>query len=98
MAQSIDLEAVMEDGRTLKIAADQRDFAKWEIQPEATGQTAITRMRFLAWSSAFRQQLYKGSFVEFNELDCIEVGTPDNGESEEAGGLDPGRSAASADA
>lgn len=92
----VELVATMDSGKTLTVVADQRDFAKWEIQPEAMRDTYITRMRFLAWSAAYRQQLYKGSFAEFNEADCVEVFPPET-DDEDGDGLDPGQSAASAE-
>jgi hypothetical protein len=89
-ASKVQLLAYMSDDREVQVVADQRDFAKWEIQPEAMkAEAVVTRLRFLAWSAAFRQQLYKGSFVEFNELDCVEVTTPDSEDDTEGVGLDP---------
>lgn len=83
----VELIAYMEDGRELAVVADQRDFAKWEVQPY--DDVSVTRLRFLAWSAAYRQQVYKGAWTEFNELDCVEVGTPDDA-VKESKSLDPG--------
>ena len=92
----LELVASMDDGREIAVVADQRDFAKWEIQPEAAaGAAYVTRVRFLAWSAAHRKGDYKGSFVEFNQVDCVQVEAP--GDAEESDSLDPGRSAASAE-
>lgn len=90
---TVELAAHMDDGRVLAVVADQRDFARWEIQPEAdSAGTNHTRARFLAWSAAQRQGLYKGSFIEFNTVDCVQVDSGDDGGGDgEATALDPGR-------
>lgn len=90
-ASKIQLTAFMEDGRELRVDIDQRDMAKWEIQPEAAGETPMTRLRFLAWSAAYRQRLYKGSFAEWNADDCVAVEDGDGGSAEDVESLDPGR-------
>lgn len=90
---TVKLVAYMADSAILPVTADQRDFAKWEVQPYA--DAVVTRLRFLAWSAAYRTKAYKGSWTEFNEIDCIEVNAPGDavGESD---GLDPGNPETSA--
>lgn len=105
----IELQAELEDGKLLLCVADQRDIARWEVQEEAQlkPQPAITRLRFLAYSALHRQQLFTGSWADFQEQ-CLEAGPPDEPEQpavtaqaerqeqEEEQGLDPGRSDQSA--
>lgn len=87
----VPLVAQMEDGNNLSVVADMRDFAKWEIQPEAglPNPATFTRSRFLAWSAARRAKLYAGSWMEFNEQDCVEVSSPDDDKPQDGDGLDP---------
>jgi hypothetical protein len=81
----------LENGETLRAASDQRDFAKWEVQPFYNEDRLHLKARFLAWSASTREGLYKGTFEKFNERDCIEVSVAgEDGEGEQ--GLDPGRS------
>jgi hypothetical protein len=90
---TVELTAFMADGKALEVVADQRDFARWETMPNQ--DSTFIKLRFMAWSSAYRAQLYKGSFAEWNEQDCVEV-VAAAGDDEEVDGLDPGRPAASA--
>ena len=105
----IELLAEMADGATHQVVADQRDFAKWEIQEfadnsvyqvvdgkrmETVQSRTHLKTRFLGWSAMTRQGLTSVPFDKFNEVDCIEVNSPDdeNGEGEQ--GLDPGQTEA----
>ncbi len=73
-------EAVMDvalDGRDdpITVYVDQRDFAAWEIRPEAENERAwvFTRSRFVVWHAAKRAGQYSGTWPEFNERDAIQV-------------------------
>lgn len=79
----------MDGGPTHVVVADQRDYAKLEVQAFAEGAAMHTKARFLAWSALTRQQVITSTFDRFNEVDCIEVVVTDE-EGEQ--GLDPGRS------
>ena len=96
-----ELYVEMEDGTTFSVVADQRDIARWEVQPfggpfSGFEDKGMTGMRFLAWSAAFRQQLTTLKWEEFNDK-CVEAIPP--GEEEEgevpADAEDPGRPAPS---
>lgn len=90
------LQYEMEDGRVEFVVADQRDFAKWEVQPQAaTEGRPHTKIRFLTWSAATRQQLTKLSFAEWDEH-CVEAGDRAEGEGEQGTGeSEPGQSVTS---
>lgn len=88
-------KVTMEDGSTYEVVSDQRDVAKWEVQPFGTPWSeAATRLftysRFRAWSAARRAKKYVGTWEEFGE-ECVAV----DGVEEEAA-PDPGQPAASA--
>jgi hypothetical protein len=84
-------------GETL-VVADQRDYARWEVQPFRDDEAIFLRLRFLAWSAMFRQGAYTKPFDQFNEADCLFVGAPDDEDDDEGPEdqqrLDPGRKAA----
>jgi hypothetical protein len=79
----------LDSGEMLRVVSDQRDYARWEVQPFHDNELLHVKARFLAWSAAFREGRYKGGWEKFNERDCVEVGVVDDGEGEQ--GLDPGR-------
>lgn len=96
MLMEIDVE--MEGGDTYQVVADQRDMAKWEVQPfgcsfnefESRGMTAI---RFLAWSALSRQQKITMKWDEFN-AQCIEAMA--SGDDEDTDADNPGQTVPSA--
>lgn len=91
----VELDVTMADGKTHKVIADGRDYAKMEVQgfPE---EAQLTKVRFLAWSTMHRQQLTTVPFARFNETDCVDAETiADPDEAEDEQGLDPGRPEAS---
>lgn len=98
---TFELRAEMEDGAVHDVVADQRDLAKWEVQPFGTSMEEMksrlaTAMRFLAWSALTRQGDIELKWVEFDAR-CIEVG--DIPEAEASGApdaVDPGKPARSA--
>ncbi|MGW3619486.1 hypothetical protein [Micromonospora arida] len=96
-----ELSVEMDDGHTHKVIADQRDIAKWEVQPFGGPFTefdakAMTGMRFLAWSAMTRQQLTTLKWDAFNDA-CVEAMPLDDEESElPADALDPGQTVPSA--
>jgi hypothetical protein len=92
-----ELVAEMDDGSTHHVIADQRDYARWEVQPDADDARYHLKARFLAWSAMTRQGLTTTPFSRFNLNDCVEVHVPDDDESAEGEqGLDPGRKEAGA--
>lgn len=67
----------MEDGTQYTVDADQRDVAKWEMQPfgtsgNAMGERIHLAMRFMAWSALRRMGTMKLAWDEFSEQ-CVEV-------------------------
>jgi hypothetical protein len=87
------LTAEMDGGQLINVVADQRDYARLEVQPFADGGIH-TRMRFLAWSVMTRDGKTTATWDAFNEVDCVEVESLDEDdadESEGGQGLDPGR-------
>jgi hypothetical protein len=101
---TFELDVEMDDGATYQVVADQRDIARWEVQPfgwpivKVEDHASMSFFRFLGWSAMFRQQLTTLKWEQFNDT-CVEVlpadddedgtGVPDDAE-------DPGRPAASA--
>lgn len=95
----VEMEPALSGGESVRwrVVADQRDMARWEVQPfggplkdlEAVGMTA---MRFLAWSASVRQRLFTGTFEQWSNL-CIEAmpidDEPEAGASDDGPG-DPG--------
>lgn len=81
MIFELDVEMEPVDGSTEPIrwvvVADQRDMARWEVQPfggplkdlEAVGMTA---MRFLAWSASVRARRFTGTYELWETL-CVEA-------------------------
>jgi hypothetical protein len=67
----------MEDGKTWEVTADQRDVARWEIQPfggplARMSEKLMTFGRFVAWSASKRQGLTDLSWEAFDNA-AIEV-------------------------
>lgn len=67
----------LEDGDPIDVVADQRDVARFEVQPFGCAWSEVsgrlhTAMRFTAWSAMFRQGMTKLSWAKFDEQ-CIEV-------------------------
>jgi hypothetical protein len=87
------LVVTMDDGKVFDVVADQRDYARLEVQSFA--QAGIhTRMRFLSWSVMTREGKTSATWDEFNEVRCVETEAPDDtaddDETEGEQGLDPG--------
>lgn len=89
-SMAIKLHVEMEDGLQFDVVADQRDFAKWEVQPfgrpfEQFEERAMTGLRFLAYSAAVRGGLT--DLFKWDDFDakCVEVMPPDDEEE----GADP---------
>jgi hypothetical protein len=94
----------MDDGETFQVVADQRDVARFEVQPfgfpfgtEVEKNLGMGTMRFLAWSAAYRQQLTKLEWSAF-DAQCVEAMPPDEDEVAEqpADASHPGQPAPSA--
>lgn len=85
--------AEMDDGRTLSVVLDQREYASAEAA-EATiaGMSGShTRARYMVFHALKRTDQYKGTWAQFNGRDCIEVETfPEDADGDDDG-LDPGR-------
>lgn len=98
----MELNVEMDDGSTYQVVADQRDIAKWEVQPfgwpvsQAEEQMSMGFLRFLAWSAATRRQLTTLKWDQF-DAQCVEAGPLDDEEgSVPADASDPGQPARSA--
>ena len=99
----IELNVEMEDGSTYKVVADQRDIAKWEVQPfgfpaaQMEERMSMNMLRFLAWSAMTRQQLTALPWLQF-DAQCIEAFPLDDEDegSVSADAGDPGTPAPSA--
>jgi hypothetical protein len=71
------LIATMEDDSQIKVIADQRDVARWEIQPfgtslEAARGRSFTFLRFLCWNAARRTGATKLTWEQFDDR-CVDV-------------------------
>ena len=98
----MELNVELEDGSTYQVVADQRDIAKWEIQPfgfpaaQMEDRMSMSMLRFLAWSAMTRQQLTALKWDAFNDQ-CVEAVPLDDEEgSVPADASDPGQPARSA--
>jgi hypothetical protein len=79
------LTVEMADGGTWDVAVDQRDVAKWEMQPFYSDDRITVRQRFLAYAASVRGKQTELTWGKFSDA-CVEVrGTP--GWSEET--VDP---------
>jgi hypothetical protein len=99
-----ELTVEMDGGETFQVVADQRDIARWEVQPfgwpfapDAEGRMpamSMTMFRFLGWSASTRRQLTKLTWEQFG-AQCIEA-MPLGDEDESAlpaDASDPGQTA-----
>lgn len=100
MGVKVPVTVEMDDGRTLNVVLDQRDYAAVEAQDIDPQQQRNTWMRFLAFNALARSKQYGGSWAEFNTADCVEALSSDDVEEPTGDdeGLDPGRKAPSAGA
>lgn len=95
----MELRAEMEDGRALDVVADQRDVARWEVQPFGCAMSEWDSRinlatRFLAWSALTRQGELAGQTWDQFNADCVEVGdmpAPDDADDadDQAADADP---------
>lgn len=75
---SFELDVEMEGGTTYMVVADQRDIARFEVQPfgwpvvRIEENASMAFFRFLAWSAAARQQLTKLTWPDF-DAQCVEA-------------------------
>lgn len=96
MGIKLEYDVEFDDGRIERVVADQRDFAKWEVQDFYNPSRMHVQVRFYAWSALKRDGRYTWSFDKFNVTDCVSVSHPKDDEDEEeqegGQGLDPGRS------
>jgi hypothetical protein len=88
----IHLNVTMDGGQHYQVVADQRDYARLEVQPFA--EVGLhTRIRFFAWSVMTREGKTTATWDDFNLTHCVEVESvydDDDDESEGEQGLDPG--------
>lgn len=96
-ALTYNLSAAMEGGSSFEVTADQRDIAKWEIEPfgcpvTAADSRSYTFTRYLAFSAGRRKGTHALTWAEFGEQ-CINVEVLGD---EPADAADPGSPAASA--
>ena len=103
-----ELHVDMEDGGSWDVVADQRDIAKWEVQPfgwpigrligpDGEGDpsaVSLTFLRWLAWSASSRQQYTKLGWPEFNDV-CVDVAELEDQAPDAVDALDPGQPAPS---
>lgn len=96
-SQQYSMSVEMEDGTKWEVTADQRDIARWEIQPFGGPLSQISARiatfgRFVAWSASARQGKTDLAWPDFDnaavEVTELEAPTADDVE-------DPGRRAAS---
>jgi hypothetical protein len=88
------LIATMDDGSQIKVVADQRDVARWEVQPFGTSleqarSRSFTFLRFMAWNAARRGGLTKLPWERFDD-ECADVDV-EAGAVIAADAEDPGR-------
>jgi hypothetical protein len=104
-AMTFPLDVEMDDGTTFSVVADQRDIAKFEMQPFGfpfvvmETKASMSFFRYLAWSAGFRQGLTTLKWAEFDSR-CVEAMPPDVDDEDGEGGVpddagDPGRPALS---
>lgn len=89
-----DFTVEMQDGAEHAVVADQRDLARWEMEPFGTPfNLAETRpvafARYLAWRAMSRAKLFKGSWEVFQD-ECLEVRQEDAQAGDQ---VDPGKAA-----
>lgn len=80
----------MEDGRSVKLSCDQRDFAAVE-GADITRVQRHTWVRYMAFSAMCRTKQYSGSWEQFNAVDCVEASDVVEEADSDDEGLDPGR-------
>lgn len=95
MGVKVPITVEMDDGRTLNVIIDQRDYAAVEAQEIDPRAQRNIWMRFLGFNALSRTKQYSGSWEQFNTVDAVEVMSeaPDGDED----GLDPGRKAPGAE-
>lgn len=93
----MELSVEMEDGTRHTVVADQRDIARFEVQPfgfpvaQMEDRLSMGMLRFLAWSAMVRQQLTKLTWDAFSNQ-CVEALPLDDEEtSVPADATDPGK-------
>jgi len=82
------LTVEMEDGATWDVAVDQRDIAKWEMQPFFDDDRVTVRQRYVAFAASARGKQTELSWPKFDAA-CVEVRPAAGPESET---VDPTRS------
>lgn len=92
-----EMNVEMDGGETYTVVADQRDVARWEIQPfgwpisRLEDQMSMQFFRFLAWAASVRQQRTTDGWEAWSAK-CVEVMPVEDEESElPADAGDPGR-------
>jgi hypothetical protein len=90
----------LEDGRKFDTVSDQRDVAKWELEPFGcafmTGlqERTVSLSRYLAWSSSKRDGQHKLTWAAWCDKAKEVTAT---GSADEVEPVDPGNPAASAE-
>jgi hypothetical protein len=99
MTIKVPMNVEMDDGRTLNVVIDQRDYAAVEAQ-EGIDRHQHRNMyaRYLAYNALARTKQYIGPWEQFNGVDCVEALAVEQEEPDDAERLDPGQPAASAGA
>jgi hypothetical protein len=80
------------------VVADQRDIARWEIQPfgcpvDQVESRMLLFLRYLAWSASRRQQLTDLDWPTFDDqcAEAMPLGDDEDGAGTPADAEDPGR-------
>lgn len=68
----IPLHVEMEDGTAYDVVIDQRDIAKWELQPFYDDDRTTLRQRYAAFAALVRGKVIELSWPKFNDA-CVEV-------------------------
>jgi hypothetical protein len=84
----IGLAVELEDGTTWQVSADQRDLAKWELQPFYDPARLTVRQRYMGYAASVRAGKTELSWTRFDAA-CIEVRGAGDDEPEEVDPTEP---------
>lgn len=97
VAQRYEFTVELDGDEPFVVVADQRDLARWEVQPfgcattKATETSPVLWVRYLAWSASTRQGDTTLSWDAWQQVcvDVAEVEQPEDAVGDE--GVDPGQ-------
>lgn len=84
----IGLAVELEDGTTWEVSADQRDLAKWELQPFYDPARLTVRQRYMGYAASVRAGRTDLSWPKFDAA-CVEVRGADDDSDDEPEEVDP---------